>query len=69
MTLTSGLHLRGQVNLNRPALSLPGCIGAVFWNQPISAFYHGEDYDRLSDDEQRGSLYFRHGTPKATALR
>ena len=40
--------------LNRPLhFHFQSCIGAVFWNQPISAFYHGDDYDRLSDDEQR----------------
>jgi hypothetical protein len=28
-------------------------IGAVFWNMPISAFYHGEIYDVMSNDEQK----------------
>lgn len=40
--------------LNRPLhFHFQSCIGAVFWNQPISAFYHGDNYDRLSDNEQR----------------
>jgi hypothetical protein len=28
-------------------------IGAVMWNMPISAFQHKDDYDVLSDDEQK----------------
>jgi hypothetical protein len=27
-------------------------IGAVFWNIPINAFFHKDDYDKLSDKEQ-----------------
>ena len=40
--------------LNRPLhFHFQSSIGAVFWNQPISAFFHGEQYDPISDDEQR----------------
>lgn len=28
-------------------------FGAVIWNQPISAFQHRDDYDILSDDEEK----------------
>lgn len=28
-------------------------IGAIFWNMPISAFFHTENYDTLSDKEER----------------
>jgi hypothetical protein len=28
-------------------------IGAIMWNMPISAFQHIDDYDVLSDDEQK----------------
>jgi len=28
-------------------------IGAIMWNMPISAFQHKDDYDVLSDDEQK----------------
>ena len=28
-------------------------IGAIMWNMPISAFQHLDDYDVLSDDEQK----------------
>ena len=39
--------------LNRPLhFHFLSEIGAVFWNMPISAFYHGEEFDLLSQDEQ-----------------
>jgi len=28
-------------------------LGAIMWNMPISAFQHKDDYDVLSDDEQK----------------
>jgi hypothetical protein len=40
--------------LNRPMhFHFLSEIGAVFWNMPISAFFHKEDYDILSEDEQQ----------------
>lgn len=40
--------------LNRPLhFHFQSQIGAVFWNMPISAFYHGEEYELLSEDEER----------------
>lgn len=38
--------------LNRPLhFHFQSKIGAMFWNQPISAFVHLENYDVLSNDE------------------
>lgn len=38
--------------INRPLhFHFQGCNGAVFWNMPISAFYHKDNYDRLDEDE------------------
>lgn len=28
-------------------------IGAIFWNMPISAFFHLEDYEKMSEDESK----------------
>lgn len=40
--------------LNRPLhFHFLSEIGAMFWNMPISAFYHGENYDELSDSEEK----------------
>ena len=40
--------------LNRPLhFHFQSRIGAVFWNMPISAFVHCEDFDVLSKDETR----------------
>jgi hypothetical protein len=40
--------------LNRPLhFHFQGANGAVFWNMPISAFVHREDYAVLSDDEAK----------------
>lgn len=39
--------------LNRPMhFHFLSSIGAIFWNMPISAFFHGEVYVLLSEDEQ-----------------
>jgi hypothetical protein len=39
--------------LNRPMhFHFLSSIGAIFWNMPISAFFHGEVYVLLSKDEQ-----------------
>jgi len=38
--------------INRPIhFHFQSRIGAVFWNMPVSAFAHKEDYDQLSEDE------------------
>ena len=38
--------------INRPLhFHFQSRIGAVFWNMPVSAFVHKEDYDLLSEDE------------------
>lgn len=40
--------------LNRPLhFHFQSNFGAMFWNMPISAFAHSEDYDRLSQDEEK----------------
>lgn len=40
--------------LNYPMLfHFQSRVGAVFWNMPISAFYHKEGYDILSEDEDK----------------
>jgi hypothetical protein len=40
--------------INYPLLfHFQSSIGAIFWNLPISAFYHGDDYDVLSLEEQK----------------
>jgi len=40
--------------LNRPLhFHFLSEIGAIFWNMPISAFFHKQDYDVLSDNEER----------------
>ena len=52
-------HLEGYIfgvksMLNRPMhFHFLSRIGAIFWNMPISAFAHKEDFDPLSDDEQK----------------
>ena len=39
--------------LNRPLhFHFLSSIGAIFWNMPISAFYHEDDYDILSESEE-----------------
>jgi hypothetical protein len=39
--------------LNRPMhFHFLSSIGAIFWNMPISAFFHGEVYQPLSEDEE-----------------
>ena len=38
--------------INRPLhFHFQSSIGAVFWNMPVSAFVHREDYEQLSEDE------------------
>lgn len=40
--------------LNYPMLfHFQSRIGAIFWNMPISAFFHKEDFELLSDDEEK----------------
>lgn len=40
--------------LNRPLhFHFLSSIGAIFWNMPISAFVHSENYDKLSDSEEK----------------
>jgi len=40
--------------LNYPMLfHFQSNIGAIMWNMPISAFQHKDDYDVLSDEEQK----------------
>jgi hypothetical protein len=51
-------HLNGYLfgvksQLNYPMLfHFQSSIGAMFWNMPISAFFHKEDFDILSEDEK-----------------
>ena len=40
--------------INRPMhFHFQSCLGAIFWQIPISAFCHKEDYDILSEDEEK----------------
>lgn len=40
--------------LNRPMhFHFLSSIGAIFWNMPISAFAHKEDFEKLSDNEEK----------------
>ena len=55
--LTEGYIFGVKSMINRPMhFHFQACFGAVFWNMPISAFCHKEDYDQLSDDEQREKI-------------
>ena len=52
-------HLQGYIfgvksMLNYPMLfHFQSEIGAIFWNMPISAFFHRENFDILSTDEKK----------------
>jgi hypothetical protein len=52
-------HLSGYIfgvksMINYPMLfHFQSEIGAIFWNLPISAFFHKDDFDILSDKEQK----------------
>ena len=40
--------------INRPLhFHFQSCIGAVFWNMPISAFVHRSDYEQLAEEENK----------------
>lgn len=50
---TNGFIFGCKSMINRPLLfHFQSDFGAVFWNLPISAFCHREDYDILNTDEQ-----------------
>ena len=50
----SGYIFAVKSMLNRPLhFHFLSAIGAMFWNMPISAFYHLEHYDILSFDESK----------------
>ncbi len=52
--LTEGYIFGVKSMINRPMhFHFQASFGAVFWMMPISAFCHKEDYDPISDDEQR----------------
>ena len=52
--LTEGYIFGVKSMINRPMhFHFQSSFGAVFWNMPISAFVHKENYDKISDDEQR----------------
>ena len=51
--LTEGYIFGVKSMINRPMhFHFQANFGAVFWQMPISAFCHKEDYDKLSDNEQ-----------------
>ena len=53
-TPLSGYIFGVKSMLNRPLVfHFLSEIGAIFWNIPISGFFHGEDYDLLYEDEQK----------------
>jgi len=50
--VTPGYIFGVKSQINNPLLfHFQSSFGAVFWNQPISAFCHKEDYELLSEDE------------------
>lgn len=52
--LTEGYLFGVKSILNKPLLfHFQSNFGAVFWMQPLSAFVHKEDYDQLSEDEEK----------------
>ena len=52
--ITEGYIFGVKSMINRPMhFHFQSSFGAVFWNMPISAFVHKENYDKISDDEQR----------------
>jgi hypothetical protein len=53
--ITSGGFIFGcKAMLNRPLLfHFQTNSGAVIWNRPISAFYHGNIYEKMSEDEEK----------------
>ncbi len=52
--LTEGYIFGVKSMINRPMhFHFQSCFGAIFWQMPISAFCHKEDFDPLNDDEQR----------------
>ena len=52
--LTEGYIFGVKSMLNRPLhFHFQSNFGAVFWNMPISAFAHKEDFDPLSENEEK----------------
>ena len=52
--LTEGYIFGVKSMINRHMhFHFQSCFGAIFWQMPISAFCHKEDYDVLSEDEQK----------------
>ena len=52
--LTEGYIFGAKSMINRPMhFHFQSCLGAIFWQIPISAFCHKEDYDILSEDEEK----------------
>ena len=61
--LTEGYIFGVKSMINRPMhFHFQACFGAVFWQMPISAFCHKEDYDALSENEEKNDfLFYKHG--------
>ena len=52
--ITEGYIFGVKSMINRPMhFHFQASFGAIFWQMPISAFVHKQDYDPISNDEQR----------------
>ena len=52
--LTEGYIFGVKSMINRPLhFHFQSCLGAIFWQMPISAFVHDEKYDKIYDDEEK----------------
>ena len=52
--LTEGYIFGVKSMLNRPMhFHFQSCLGAIFWQMPISAFASDEKYDKISEDEEK----------------
>ena len=56
--LTEGYIFGVKSMINRPLhFHFQSCLGAIFWQMPISAFAHEEEYDKIYDDEEKKVIY------------
>jgi hypothetical protein len=52
--LTEGYIFGVKSMINRPLhFHFQSCLGAIFWQMPISAFASKEKYDKISEDEEK----------------
>ena len=59
--LTEGYIFGVKSMINRPMhFHFQSCFGAIFWQMPISAFCHKEDYEVLSEEEELNVFLISH---------